>query len=148
MCPVSLVTQILKEKPSLKSFILSPEAEDEEEHFSDVPLEGDCDPPMVDGEGLKEGTEDSRQERERGYRGLNRNPLYCRAEHSCLWELEKVRIAPTTPNHAYHTHHIQPHPSTPSTPDLTQPWLPHPPNTTCLDVNNLSPLNNTHHRRT
>ena len=104
LCPVSLDPQILKEKPSLKSFILSPEAEDEEEHFSDVPLEEDCDPPMVDGEGLKGVTEDNKQEHERRYRGLDRNPLYCRAEHSCLWELEKVS----------HTHH-------------TLPCLPHPP---------------------
>ena len=130
---MSLVPQILKEKPSLKSFILSSEAEDEEEHFSDVPLEEDSDPPMVDGEGLKEVTEDNKQEHERRYRGLDRNPLYCRAEHSCLWELEKVSHT----NHACHTHHTQPcltHPPHPHPPlnhachaHHTQPCLPHPP---------------------
>lgn len=76
--------QIVKEKPALWSFILSPEAEDEEEHFLDAPEEG---------EEAGQGSEERKtvEDGGRSYRGLHRNPLYCRAESSCLWELERVR---------------------------------------------------------
>ena len=81
---VGMLLQVVKEKPGLWSFILSPEAEGQEEHFMDAPEEGedakqDCEEHKTD-DGVGSG-----------YRGLHRNPLYCRAETSCLWELERVR---------------------------------------------------------
>ena len=78
-----MLLQIVKEKPALWSFILSPEAEDEEEHFLDPPEEG---------EEAKQESDECKTEDDggRSYRGLHRNPLYCRAESSCLWELERV----------------------------------------------------------
>ena len=82
---VGTLLQIVKEKPGLWSFILSPEAEGEEEHFLDV-TEGD------EEEGKQESEEHKTDDGGgSGYRGLHRNPLYCRAETSCLWELERVR---------------------------------------------------------
>jgi ribosome biogenesis protein MAK21 len=93
-----LISEILKTRPALKSFILSPEVEDEEEHFSDVPLEEEKDEePTEDGDELEnvagsdreEVTGSDRKSRQQ-YRGLHRNPLFCGAEHTCLWELERL----------------------------------------------------------
>ena len=81
--------------------------EDEEEHFSDVPLEEEKDEePTEDGDELEnvagsdreEVTGSDRKSRQQ-YRGLHRNPLFCGAEHTCLWELERVR-------RTHHPHHI------------------------------------------
>ena len=76
----------MKQKPALWSFILSPEAEDEEEHFQDAPEEG-----TETEQGSKGHKSDDNSGGGSSYRGLHRNPLYCHAETSCLWELERVR---------------------------------------------------------
>ena len=71
------------------------ETEGEEEHFKDVPLEEEVvqltqteEDKDTDADGLQEENfEDSKKIL---YLPTARNPLYCKAEHSCLWELVMV----------------------------------------------------------
>jgi len=71
------------------------EAEGEEEHFKDVPLEEETvqlteEDNDKNADGLQNSCEDSRKVL---YLPTARNPLYCKAEHSCLWELAMVSLA-------------------------------------------------------
>lgn len=84
-----LISEVLKVKPSLWPFILQPGASDLE-HFEDVPL-----PPHLDTEETEQITSSpdhktgntSHMTKASDYRIVHRNPLYCGAESSCLWEL-------------------------------------------------------------
>lgn len=58
-------------RPNLWAFVL--QSESEEDHYADV---GSTHPPAGRG-----GS---------GYQITTRNPLYCRAEDSCLWELARL----------------------------------------------------------
>ena len=74
-----LFIQVLKLRSILWSFILQPEASDEE-FFTDVkeaPLE--------------EVQLEVERSKSTAYQMGARNPLYCRAETSCLWELAKLQ---------------------------------------------------------
>ena len=72
------------------------EAEGEEEHFKDVPLEEEAiqlteeDNDQNADSLQKESSKDSQKVL---YLPTARNPLYCKAEHSCLWELAMVSLA-------------------------------------------------------
>ena len=81
-----LLVQLLKLKSSLWPFVR--EAEADEEEFKDVPMEDD------DTEGLSPQPEErasgSMKDTQTSYLPKARNPLYCKAEHSCLWELVMV----------------------------------------------------------
>ena len=94
----------MKLKPALWSFILQPELTDEE-HFEDV-LEDDDDTILPPPPGAEEASRDCvgveknsmdvvtsesvQLGRKQQYRVGHRNPLYCGAERSCLWELASV----------------------------------------------------------
>ncbi len=78
---------MLKIKPGLWSFVLQPV---DEEHFHDQEEEGE------EGESSlpRPGTEKEGGVSVvggGGYLPSHRNPLYCRAEGTCLWELGRVR---------------------------------------------------------
>lgn len=79
---------MLKLKSSLWPFIR--EAEADEEDFKDVPLEDDAGslPQPKEEEGNDVSL--SIQETQTVYLPKARNPLYCKAECSCLWELVTV----------------------------------------------------------
>ena len=68
-CPV---LQVLKVRQTLWGFILQPECD--EEHFVDV------DESLVNPELARSGS----------YEISARNPLYCKAEGCCLWELNRL----------------------------------------------------------
>lgn len=69
-------TQVLKQRPNLWAFVVQSEA-DEEEHFADV--------------GAESSGGDRRGSQQSGYQIAGRNPLYCKAETSCLWELARLQ---------------------------------------------------------
>ena len=82
--------KVLKLKSELWPFILQAEAEDKEE-FYDV-VEGELERGS-EGEGKNEDTsmEEGNVIAERDkYSMIHREPLYCGAEKSCLWELDRV----------------------------------------------------------
>ena len=96
---------MLKLKPSLWSFILQPEVTDEE-HFEDV-LEDNGDTILLPPPGPEGASKDCVTVEDKGgmdvvagkltqlqgrqqYRVGHRNPLYCGAERTCLWELASV----------------------------------------------------------
>lgn len=98
--------QVLKLKPALWSFILQSESTDEE-HFEDVPEGKDVtslSPP--DSKGIRRNHEEQsctvvatskltespgvRLGGRQQYLMSHRNPLYCGAEGTCLWELANV----------------------------------------------------------
>ena len=110
-----LWSQVLRLKPVLWSYVLHSESSDEE-HFSDVVvMEPDDrgslshnDPPIKDGEGCDDEDGDggdgdgvrvttksagggAGRRVQRGYLMGHRNPLYSRAELTCVWELATVR---------------------------------------------------------
>lgn len=83
-----LLVQLLKLKSSLWPFIR--EAEEGEEDFKDVPLEDDTSSspqPEEEGNKMPGSVQDIQMS---SYLPKARNPLYCKAEHSCLWELVMV----------------------------------------------------------
>lgn len=85
-----LCVQLLKLKSSLWPFIR--EAEGDEEDFKDVPLEDDpSSSPQPEEEGNKAAG--SIQDVQTSYLPKARNPLYSRAECSCLWELVMVSVS-------------------------------------------------------
>jgi len=70
------------------------EAEGEEEHFEDVPIEEET---VQAKEEHDEDADDLQEEKFKDsekvlYLPTTRNPLYCKAEHSCLWELAMVGL--------------------------------------------------------
>ena len=67
--------QVLKSRQDLWSFILQAESSDEE-HFVDVD-----EPATSPAEQGRSGC---------GYQPAARNPLFCKAETSCLWELARL----------------------------------------------------------
>lgn len=76
----------MKTKPALWAYILQPEIGNEEEIFHDVDE-------AEEGEGEEAITMEETTAIEdivEGYRMKHREPLYCRAEISCLWELARV----------------------------------------------------------
>ncbi len=90
--------QVLKVKPSLWPFILQPTTSDLE-HFVDVPLSSDSDSgnddevPVTSTHDHVTKNNDNKNIITRdssSYQIMNRNPLYCKAETSCLWELNRV----------------------------------------------------------
>ena len=82
-----LLLQLLKLKSSLWPFIQ--EGEEDEEDFKDVPLEDDAgSSPQHEEE--KNEISGSMQDTQTSYLPKARNPLYCKAEHSCLWEVVMV----------------------------------------------------------
>ncbi len=70
------VVQVLKLHSSLWSFILQPESD--EEHFVDID------------ESLEISVNSADKIPPSGYQISARNPLYCKAEASCLWELNRL----------------------------------------------------------
>ena len=81
--------KLLKLKPSLWPFIR--EAEADEEEFKDVPIEDENTESLSLSE--EEGTNEisgSIKDSQASYLPKARNPLYCKAERSCLWELVTV----------------------------------------------------------
>lgn len=94
--------QIMKQKPSLWSFILQSEISDEE-HFTDVDT---ARLPSLDGtQSPNNKTEEGHVTTPKGhvtggvgYHVSHRNPLYSGAEHTCLWELSQVLTDYTCPH--------------------------------------------------
>ncbi|XP_034755237.1 CCAAT/enhancer-binding protein zeta isoform X2 [Etheostoma cragini] len=108
-----LVSEVMKAKPSLK-VLLQEDGEGEEEEFKDLAEEKDDDEDdeeerFVDADKLEEGasleTEKAKptaswvhhQNLEGGksvhsYDPLHRNPLFCGADHSTLWELQRLAV--------------------------------------------------------
>lgn len=84
-----LLIQLLKLKCSLWPFVQ--EAEGDEEDFKDVSLEDDTDLSPQPEEESNEVSE-SVQGTQTIYLSKARNPLYCKAEYSCLWELVLVSV--------------------------------------------------------
>ena len=68
------------------------EAEADEEQFKDVPMEDDKEDlsPQPKEEEEDSGVSRSTKDTQTSYLPKARNPLYCKAEHSCLWELVMV----------------------------------------------------------
>ncbi|XP_008300664.1 CCAAT/enhancer-binding protein zeta [Stegastes partitus] len=106
-----LVSEVMKSKPGLK-ILLQEEKEGEEEEFKDlaeVNEDGDDEEErFVDADKLEEGASTETQEAKptaswvhhqnleggrtlQSYDPLHRNPLFCGADHSTLWELQRVR---------------------------------------------------------
>ncbi|XP_035851283.1 CCAAT/enhancer-binding protein zeta isoform X2 [Sander lucioperca] len=108
-----LVSEVMKAKPSLK-ILLQEDGEGEEEEFKDLAEEKDDDDDdeeerFVDADKLEEGasleTEKAKptaswvhhQNLEGGksshsYDPLHRNPLFCGADHTTLWELQRLAV--------------------------------------------------------
>ncbi|KAJ1082064.1 hypothetical protein NDU88_002234 [Pleurodeles waltl] len=104
-----LVSEILRLKPALRALLQEQGESDEEEHFED--LEDDENEP-VDDQGVKQKKETKRDSLNSGgfttptswvhlqtlkggrsssiYDPLNRNPLFCGADRTSLWELRKL----------------------------------------------------------
>ncbi|TDH00768.1 hypothetical protein EPR50_G00191810 [Perca flavescens] len=106
-----LVSEVMKAKPSLK-ILLQEDGEGEEEEFKDLAEEKDDDDEeerFVDADKLEEGAslETAKakpaaswvhhQNLEGGksshrYDPLHRNPLFCGADHTTLWELQRLAV--------------------------------------------------------
>ena len=84
----STCIQLLKLKSSLWPFVR--EAEADEEEFKDVPMEDDAEGLSPQPEEEDNGVSASMKDTQTSYLPKARNPLYCKAEHSCLWELVMV----------------------------------------------------------
>ena len=80
--------QLLKLKSSLWPFVRETEADEEE--FKDVPIEDDTEGSSPQPEEEGDEVSGSTKETQTSYLPKARNPLYCKAEHSCLWELVMV----------------------------------------------------------
>lgn len=94
-----LISEVLKLKSELWPFILQAEAEDKEEFYDVVEGELERCSELNEGEGKNEDTnvEEGNFMAERDkYSMVHREPLYCGAEKSCLWELDRL------------THHFHP----------------------------------------
>lgn len=79
--PHTCILQLLKLRSDLWPFVVQSEAGGVE-HFADVSEEQD------EGRGHHEARRS--QSSTSGYQIAGRNPLYCRAESSCLWELTRL----------------------------------------------------------
>ncbi|XP_026779107.3 CCAAT/enhancer-binding protein zeta [Pangasianodon hypophthalmus] len=104
-----LVSEVMKAKPGLK--LLLQEGDEEEEKFQDLKGENDDDDDeeerFVDADKIEEGQSEKPQQNKPAaswvhhqnleggkdmemYDPTHRNPLYCGANHSTLWELQKL----------------------------------------------------------
>ncbi|RDD47481.1 CCAAT/enhancer-binding protein zeta [Trichoplax sp. H2] len=95
-----MLSEIFKLKPGLKTLLLRAEGSDEEEHFDDA---DDSDTELdknaildVNIKGPSEVTSDTsgylhRSKKATNYDVKQRNPLYCGAEYSSMWELRKLK---------------------------------------------------------
>ena len=82
--------QLLKQKTQLWSFLLQSQQDDEVERFHDVVEEGEKEKEM------EEPVEGSPADVPvTAYKLSSREPLYCKAETTCLWELTEVCTAIT-----------------------------------------------------
>ncbi|CAK6978790.1 CCAAT/enhancer-binding protein zeta [Scomber scombrus] len=113
-----LVSEVIKAKPSLK-MILQEEGDGEEEAFKDLAEENDddeeeerfVDADKVEEEGVSSPAEEVKQAEEvkpkaswvhhqnleggkslQSYDPLHRNPLFCGADHTTLWELQRLTL--------------------------------------------------------
>uniref|UniRef100_A0A671MSH8 CCAAT enhancer binding protein zeta n=1 Tax=Sinocyclocheilus anshuiensis TaxID=1608454 RepID=A0A671MSH8_9TELE len=101
-----LVSEVMKNKPGLK-LLLQEEGDEEEEMYQD--LEEDVDDDSVAEEGLVGTDKDEKIQmlplflyckpflssgslNKVTYDPMNRNPLYCGADHTALWELQKLSL--------------------------------------------------------
>lgn len=83
-------TQVLKQRTGLWAFVLQSEAADEE-HFADVAEEPCSERGGGSGHLIAACNEPScAVVGQSGYLIGGRNPLYCKAETSCLWELARL----------------------------------------------------------
>ncbi|KAF5894166.1 CCAAT/enhancer-binding protein zeta, partial [Clarias magur] len=105
-----LVSEVMKAKPGLK--LILEEGDDDEEKFQDLKEDddeenSDDEERFVDADKIEEGQSDKHQQNKpaaswvhhtnmeggqdlKVYDPANRNPLYCGANHSTLWELQKL----------------------------------------------------------
>ncbi|XDV41644.1 hypothetical protein PO909_010465 [Leuciscus waleckii] len=103
-----LVSEVMKDKPGLK-LLLQDEGDDEEEVYQDLKEESDDEEGPVDPDRdvQKQSAKQCQmkptaswvhhQNLEGGvkkeiYDPMNRNPLYCGADHTALWELQKLSL--------------------------------------------------------
>ncbi|KAJ3325788.1 hypothetical protein HDU76_013126 [Blyttiomyces sp. JEL0837] len=82
-----LIGDVAKAKPGIWGMITQPEEDDFEEKFFDAPDEDEDSEKGGDDAERKAAADKPRQGDDKKYDPRNRNPLYCRAELSCLWEL-------------------------------------------------------------
>ncbi|XP_037541965.1 CCAAT/enhancer-binding protein zeta [Nematolebias whitei] len=97
-----LVSEVLKAKPGLKNLLQESEVREDEEDFKDILEEDDEEDNFVDGTG--DGSDPPKvkptaswihhqnlegQSSEK-YDPLHRNPLFCGADHTSLWELHRL----------------------------------------------------------
>jgi ribosome biogenesis protein MAK21 len=78
-----LVGDVARLKPGLWTLVTQPEELDDEERYVDVDEDEEQSGEGKDGKERKTG----KGEEEKKYDGKKRDPLYCHAEMSCLWEL-------------------------------------------------------------
>ncbi|KAL4649005.1 CCAAT/enhancer-binding protein zeta [Arapaima gigas] len=113
-----LVSEVMKAKPGLRMLLQEPEA-GEEETFKDILDDDDEEEEsFTDVDKVEEGKSDNpgqhnqvaswvhHQNLEAGksnetYDPLHRNPLFCGADHTTLWELWKVRVSSHTEHISY-----------------------------------------------
>ncbi|KAM7368335.1 hypothetical protein PAMP_014562 [Pampus punctatissimus] len=110
-----LVSEVMKAKPSLK-MLLQEYGDGEEEEFKDLAEEKDDDDDdddeeerFVDADKLEEGTSAKAEEvkptaswvhhqnmegrkSQQSYDPLHRNPLFCSADHTTLWEIQRLAL--------------------------------------------------------
>ncbi|KAM7395906.1 hypothetical protein PAMA_007265 [Pampus argenteus] len=107
-----LVSEVMKAKPSLK-MLLQEHGDGEEEEFKDLAEEKDDDDDeeerFVDADKLEEGASAEAEEvkptaswvhhqnmeggkSQQSYDPLHRNPLFCGADHTTLWEIQRLAL--------------------------------------------------------
>ncbi|KAL6095491.1 cebpz [Pungitius sinensis] len=103
-----LVSEVMKAKPGLKTLLLE-DGDGEEEEFKDLAEEDDEEERFVDADKQEEGAVAApdvakpaaswvhHENLEGGksintYDPLHRNPLYCGADHTTLWELQRLSV--------------------------------------------------------
>ncbi|XP_066532775.1 CCAAT/enhancer-binding protein zeta [Hoplias malabaricus] len=105
-----LVSEVMKSKPGLK-LLLQEEGEDEEERFQDLKAEDDDDEEerFVDADKVEQGQSEKTEQpkptaswvhhqnleggkKKQLYDPTHRNPLYCGANYTTLWELQKLAL--------------------------------------------------------
>ncbi|KAM6906626.1 CCAAT/enhancer-binding protein zeta [Lycodopsis pacificus] len=105
-----LVSEVMKAKPGLR-VLLQEDGDGEEEEFKDLAEEGDDDEEerFVDADKLEEGASAEPEaakpaaswvhhqnlegrKSQQSYDPLHRNPLFCGADHTTLWELQRLSV--------------------------------------------------------
>lgn len=85
---MKLMRQLFSTTPGLKRMLIEPE-DDGEERFVDAPEAGEA-PRPVPVPAVEVGGKDKVDD---GYDGKKREPLYAKAETSCLWEIVSSRLS-------------------------------------------------------